>query len=83
MVKKSTKKKILKFLIGDLVKFQFRIPVWVLAIILLLPFIAYADFLLFNQQGFFAYLFVSSLEVLLVFIGFSIATATYDIKRIK
>lgn len=82
MDKKKTKQKILKilkFFFGELLVVRFIIPNWLLILVLMLPFIAYSDFVLVHSQGFFEYLFVCALELLLVFIGFSFANASNSI----
>lgn len=82
-MKKSTKKKIAKFIVRDLIKFKLTIPVWFLAGILLLPLIAYTDLILFEGAGFLTYLLASFLEIWLVYVGFSISSTTFKIKKSK
>ena len=83
MNKKKKKAKLakLRWLYGDLIKFEVKLPIFIFLFILLLPFIAYGDLILFGHRNFLGYVSVSGLELLLVYIGFSLANSKATIVK--
>jgi len=79
-MKKPTKRKIVYFLLGNLYEFKISIPTWLVAFIILLPLLAYADVVLFGKVSFFDYLVVCALELFLMYLGFMMASNVYEWK---
>ena len=70
------KKKLALGLVHPLLEFRVRLPLWVVIYVVLLPVIAYGDVVMFGKHDFWGYVGVSSVEIFLVYLGFSIAYYT-------
>lgn len=80
--KPSLNLRIIRFMVGDLLEFKIKIPIWLFGFIVLLPLIAYGDLVIFGARTFWGYLGICALELFILFLGFSIASSTYKIKQI-
>jgi len=73
---KSKKSIIKKILDNDLVQFKIKVPYWLLGFIILMPLTAYFDITVIGKTTFYNYLGICFFELLLVYIGFTIAYNT-------
>jgi integral membrane sensor domain MASE1 len=81
VAKKKVSKKIVQWLLGDIINVNIRMPAILLIYFLGIPAFAYFDFVLVKKSDFVGYVFVCSLEFLLVYIGYTIANAQYKLER--
>jgi len=82
-MKKSTKRKLFKLFFGELIEFKLVLPNWLIIITFFMPFIAYADLCMFGKRTFWGYLGISFFELLLVYIGFTIANTKFKLYKKK
>jgi integral membrane sensor domain MASE1 len=81
VAKNKVSKKIVQWLLGDIINVNIRMPAILLIYFLGIPAFAYFDFVLVKKSDFVGYVFVCSLEFLLVYIGYTIANAQYKLER--
>ena len=74
---KKELKEITGLLCYNLIEFKVVLPLWLILFLFLILFIAYADFIIFAKFRIWDYAKATFLEIVLVFIGFTIAKTNF------
>jgi hypothetical protein len=65
-----------EILTKNLVEIRFKMPVWLIIILILLPLTAYVDVVLLHQTNLKNYILIGGVESFLIYLGFTIRDNT-------